>query len=230
MNCLYITLFFNTITSIVQTLLSLGTSFCIPSHISLLPALWTMSWLLLAPHHRRQTFSQRDVSLGEETSGNHNVTINGNNLFVNFCWTFTFSIEKSYDGTHLAFGGTLDRHCHFKHVSLKQSRFYHCQMSMAHRSRIKVDGSIAIISITNFPIGLHVMYLYFPDTPRILTISQPSSSQNCILSRVTCLRAQRYRVLFLAMAIDVSLLQNIQTSPGPIQHPTQCVLNTLYVG
>jgi len=45
---------------------------------------------------------------------------------VNFRWTFTFCFEKSYDGTHLAFGGTLDRRCHFKHVSLKQIRFYHC--------------------------------------------------------------------------------------------------------
>jgi hypothetical protein len=34
----------------------------------------------------------------------HNVTINSNNLFVNFCWTFTFCTEKSYNGTHLAFG------------------------------------------------------------------------------------------------------------------------------
>jgi hypothetical protein len=40
---------------------------------------------------------------------------------------------KSYDGTHLAFGGTLDRRCHFKHVSRKQRRFYHCQTSTAHR-------------------------------------------------------------------------------------------------
>ena len=39
----------------------------------------------------------------------HNVTINSNNLFVNFRWTFTFCIEKSYDGTHLAFSRTLDR-------------------------------------------------------------------------------------------------------------------------
>ena len=31
---------------------------------------------------------------------------------------------------------------------------------------IKVDGSVAIINIKNFPIDLHVMYLYFPDTPR----------------------------------------------------------------
>ena len=63
----------------------------------------------------------------------HNVTTNGNNLFVNFRWTFTFCVEKSYDGTHLAFGGTLDRRWHFKHVSLKQSRIYHCQTSMAYR-------------------------------------------------------------------------------------------------
>jgi hypothetical protein len=38
---------------------------------------------------------------------------------VNFRWTFTFCVEKLYDGTHLAFGGTLDRRCPFKHVSLK---------------------------------------------------------------------------------------------------------------
>jgi hypothetical protein len=27
----------------------------------------------------------------------------------------------------------LNRRCHFKHVSLKQSRFYHCQSSTLHR-------------------------------------------------------------------------------------------------
>jgi len=63
----------------------------------------------------------------------HNVTINSNNLFVNFRWTFTFCVEKSYDGTHLAFGGTWDRRFHFKHVSLKHIRFHHCQTSTAHR-------------------------------------------------------------------------------------------------
>jgi len=60
------------------------------------------------------------------------VTINSNNLFVNFRWTFTFCVEKSYDATQLAFGGTLDRRCHFKHASLKQSRFYRYQTSTAH--------------------------------------------------------------------------------------------------
>jgi len=85
---------------------------------------------------------------------------------VNFRWTFTFCVEKLYDGTHLAFGGTLDRRCQFKHVSLKQSRLQHFQTSTAHRYRIKVDGSVAVIK--HFPIGLQVMYLYFPDTPRII--------------------------------------------------------------
>jgi len=39
-------------------------------------------------------FSQQDVSLGEETSGNRWVTINSNNLFVNFRWTFTFALRN----------------------------------------------------------------------------------------------------------------------------------------
>jgi hypothetical protein len=51
----------------------------------------------------------------------HNVIINSNNLFVNVGWTFTFCVEKPYDGTHLAFGGTLDRRCFFKHVSLNEA-------------------------------------------------------------------------------------------------------------
>jgi len=63
----------------------------------------------------------------------HNFTISSNNLFVNFRWTYTICFEKSYDGTHLAFGGTLDCRCHFKHVSIKQGRFYHCETSTAHR-------------------------------------------------------------------------------------------------
>jgi len=77
----------------------------------------------------------------------HNVTINSNNLFVNIFWTFTICVEKSYDGTHLAVGGNLDRRCHFKHVSLKQSRFYYCQTSTARRQRIKVDGNVTAIRI-----------------------------------------------------------------------------------
>ena len=64
----------------------------------------------------------------------HNVTINSKNLFVIFRCTFTFCVQESYDGTHLEFGGTLDRRCHFKFVSLEQtSRFCHFQTSTAHR-------------------------------------------------------------------------------------------------
>jgi hypothetical protein len=154
MNCLYITWFFKIVAGIVQTILEPAS--ISPNHRSLPPALWTTSWLL-APHHRRRT------SFGEFTAPLrhilpiHNITINSKNLSVNFHWTFTFCVEKSYDGTHLAFGGTLDQHCHFKHVSLKQSRFYHSQRSTAQRQRIKVDGSVATIRIQNFPLCLHVM-------------------------------------------------------------------------
>ena len=45
---------------------------------------------------------------------------------------------------------------------------YTTQTSTVHRYRIKVDGSVGIISKTNFPIGLHMMYLYFPATPRCI--------------------------------------------------------------
>jgi hypothetical protein len=53
-------------------------------------------------------------------------------------------------GTDLAFGGTLDRRCHFKHGSLKQSRFYHCQTSTAHRYSIKLDGSVVTLNNKRF--------------------------------------------------------------------------------
>ena len=76
------------------------------------------------------------------------------------------SLEKSHDGTNLAFGGSLDRHYHFKHVSLKAGSSTVKQAWLTH---IKVNDSVAIISIKNFPIGLHVIYLYFPNTPRIRT-------------------------------------------------------------
>jgi hypothetical protein len=55
-----------------------------------------------------QSFFLRRIR-GTTSSPIYNVTINSNNLFVNFRWTFTFCVEKSYDGTHLAFGGILDR-------------------------------------------------------------------------------------------------------------------------
>jgi len=62
----------------------------------------------------------------------HKVTINSNNLFVNFRWTFFFCVEKSYDGKHLAFGGIFGLALPFQ-TRFTQSRFYSCQMSTAHR-------------------------------------------------------------------------------------------------
>jgi hypothetical protein len=105
MNCLYITLFYNIVAGIVHTFVKSWKELSVSqSHRSLPPALWTTSWFLLAPHHRCRT------SFGEFTAPLrhilpiHNVTINSKNLFVNFRWTVTFCVEKSYDGwtSHLA--------------------------------------------------------------------------------------------------------------------------------
>jgi hypothetical protein len=124
---------------------------------------------------------------------------------------------------------------------LKQSRFYHCQKSTAHRQRIKVDGSVATISIKNFPIGLIVMYLYFPDTPRnscaCLTLFYSSVSlylircyflsstihvffSQCCKSGIDYPMTQPHQssTYFLSLSMQVSLLQNVQTSSEA--HPT----------
>jgi hypothetical protein len=37
---------------------------------------------------------------------------------------------------------------------------------------IKVDGSVVTLSVQNIPIGLHVMYLYFPDMTRTLVVGK----------------------------------------------------------
>jgi hypothetical protein len=133
MTCLYITLFLNIVNGIVQIFKSWN-------HL-LYPRVIEFCRLHFEPRHDSflhliivvELFSQRDVSLGEEKSGNRwagnpDCTEDGP-IYP----TFTFCVEKSYDGTHLAFGGTLERCCHFKHVSLKQSRFYHYQTSTPHR-------------------------------------------------------------------------------------------------
>jgi hypothetical protein len=46
-----------------------------------------------------------------------------------------FFLKKSYDGIHLAFGRTLDRRCHFKHVSLKVGS------TIVKRARLTSKGS-----------------------------------------------------------------------------------------
>ena len=92
------------------------------------------------------------IANGDETWGFHHTTESKQQSLQ---WRHTHSHItkkiKNFNFSEKNHGGTLDRRCHYKHVSLKQSRFYHCQMSMAHRYRIKVDGSVAIISIKKFP-------------------------------------------------------------------------------
>ena len=133
MNCLYIILLFNIVAGIVQTFIKSWNKLLYPRVIEVC----------------RQPFQPRHdllhliivVEIPSENSRHHfrhilpihNATTNSSNSFVNFRWTLTFCAEKSYDETHLAFGRTLDRRCHLKHVSLKQSRFSHCQTSTAHR-------------------------------------------------------------------------------------------------
>ena len=107
MNCLYITLLFDIVAGIVQTFIKSWNQLLYPRVIE----------VCRQPSEPRHGFFLHFVlnispSIGEFTAPFrhilpiHNVTINSNNLFVNFRWTFTFCVEKSYDGTHLAFGGT----------------------------------------------------------------------------------------------------------------------------
>ena len=132
MNSLYITLFFNIVADIVQIFIKSWNQ-------RLYPRVIEVCRLPFEPRHDFFVHFVVNISssFGEFTPpirhilSIHNVTINRNNLFANFRWTFNFCVEKSYDGTHIALGGTW--RCHFKHVSLKQSRFYHCQTSTAHR-------------------------------------------------------------------------------------------------
>ena len=135
MNCLNITLVFNIVASIVQTFIKSWNQLLYPRVIEVChqpfePRHDYFVHLIIIVVNITPSFGEFMASF-HYSLPIHNITINSKNLFVNFCWTFC--VDKSYDGTHLAFGGTLDRRCHFKHVSLKQSRFYHCQTNTAHR-------------------------------------------------------------------------------------------------
>ena len=133
MNCLYITLFFNIVAGIILIFIKSWNQLLYPRvievcrlpfeplhdlflHLIIVVELFPSEMFLSSPHfvdsqryHKQQQF------------------------VCEFPLDFHFCVEKSYDRTHLAFDGTLDRRCHFKHVSLKQSQFYHCQTSTAHR-------------------------------------------------------------------------------------------------
>ena len=137
MNCLYITLFLNIVAGIVQT--------------------FTKSWNQLL--YRRVIevcrYPLNHVMTSSCTSSSSSklfpsemflwvkkqVEIDGHKVrtvrrMVQYI-PLEFFQKRSGDvrgmGPRHAFGGTLDRRCRFKHVSFKQSRFYHCQTSTAHR-------------------------------------------------------------------------------------------------
>ena len=127
-----------------------------------------MSWLILAPHHRLRNFSQPDVSLSEGTSGNHNVTINSNKFFVNFLWNSLLHWEIVWRNAPRIlwdFGSALP----FQ-TRLTQTKPV-LPLSNEQGSQVKDQGRRQCChnKHKNFPIGLHVMYLYFPDTPLLLS-------------------------------------------------------------
>ena len=95
----------------------------------------------------------------------HNITINSNSLFVNFRWTFTFALRNCMtERTHIwrDFGWALPFQTH-----LTQTKPV-LPLSNEHGSQVKDQGRRQCCNNKHkiFPIGLHVMYLYFSDTPR----------------------------------------------------------------
>jgi hypothetical protein len=134
MNCLYINLFFNIVAVIVQIFVKSWNQLPYPRVIE----------VCRLPFELRHDFFLHliiVVVLPSENSRHHFVTFcrfitlsqTAAIFFCEFPLDVHFCVEKSYDGKHLAIGGTLDRRCHFKHVPLKQSRFYHCQTSTVHK-------------------------------------------------------------------------------------------------
>jgi hypothetical protein len=98
-----------------------------------------------------------------------NVTINRNNLFVNFRGTFTFALRNlmTEHTSHLA--GLWIRAAISNTSHSNKAGSTTVKRAWLTGKRIKVDGSVTIVSIKNFHIGLRVMYLYLLDTPRTTT-------------------------------------------------------------
>ena len=98
MNCVYITLFFNIVAGVVQTFIKSWNQLLYPRVIEVcrLPCLvrdqrWPTTPLFVV---------NSSPSFGEFTTSVRyilpirNITININNLFVNFRWTFTFALRN----------------------------------------------------------------------------------------------------------------------------------------
>jgi len=96
MNCLYLTLFFNIVAGIVQTFMKSWNQLLYPRVIEVcrLPFeprhdLFLHLIIVISPSFREFTAPLHHIS------PIHNITINGNNLFVSFRWMSTFCDEKS---------------------------------------------------------------------------------------------------------------------------------------
>jgi hypothetical protein len=89
----------------------------------------------------------------------HNVTIDSNNLFVNLRWTFIFALRNRMTErtSHLAglwIGTAISNTSHSNKAG----------STTVKRARLTGKGSsstaVLPLSVKNFPIGLHVMYLH----------------------------------------------------------------------
>ena len=135
MNCLYITLFFNIVDGIVQTFIKSWNQLLYPRVIEVcrLPSeprhdfflhliiIVTVQWLLLG-------FSS---------------VVKKPMLYLQSQWSPEIRLLPVHSACetsawNLAFGGTLDPRCHFKHVSLKQKPVL--PLSNEHASQIKDQG------------------------------------------------------------------------------------------
>ena len=133
MICLYITLFFTIVAGIVQTFIKSWNQLLYPRVIE----------VCLLPFEPRHDFFLHLIIVVELFPSEMflwvkkqvEIAISSHSGFQKLISFLCVARKKLQRGTHphLAFGGTLDRRCHFKHVSLKQSRFYHCQTSTAYR-------------------------------------------------------------------------------------------------
>jgi len=123
MNCLCITLFFNIVAGIVQTFIKSWNQLLYPRVIE----------VCRLPLEPRRDFFWHHINFVEIQECGENPMFHLKSQWSQKLISFPYvareklqrgsCVEKSYDGTHLAFGGTLDRRCHFKHVTLKQSLY-----------------------------------------------------------------------------------------------------------
>ena len=163
MNFLYITLFFNIVAGIVQTFIK-------PWNKLLCPRVIEVCCLPFEPRHDFlhliivvETFSQQDVSLGEEISGNRwargrDCTEDGP---IYGRSPFALRNLMTECASHLA-GLWIG-------VAISNTSYSNkADSTNEHGSQVKDQGRRQCChnKHKNFPFGLHVMYLYFPDTPR----------------------------------------------------------------